>query len=68
MARPPKDPADVKSVDVRIPMTKEQKEAVLSAAAVADADVAAWARPILLREAQAQLSKKSGVKGIRGRH
>jgi hypothetical protein len=57
MARPPKDPADRKSMDVRIPMTEEQKRLVLAAAANADADVATWARPILLAAAQQRTAK-----------
>jgi hypothetical protein len=63
MARPHKDPSDRKSVDVRIPLTEEQKKLVTEAADSEQADVAAWARPILLHAAQNKLagrSKKSG--------
>ena len=66
MARPPKDPADKKSVDVRIPMTEEQKRIVLEAAAVDDIDVATWLRPIILSAAQDRISQNSRKK-MRGR-
>lgn len=58
MARPPKDPSERKSVDLRIPLTEEQKKTVAEAAAAEGEDVAAWARPILLEFAQRRLSKK----------
>ena len=51
MARPRKDPSQRKSVDIRVPMTEEQKRLVVQAAASAHSDVATWARPILLRAA-----------------
>ena len=57
MARPPKDPSERKTVDVRIPMTEEQKRIVLEAAASSDSDVATWARPILLGAAQQRMAK-----------
>jgi uncharacterized protein (DUF1778 family) len=52
MARPAKDKADRKSVHLRIPVTEEQRKLIMRAAQVSDLDMAAWARPILLREAQ----------------
>jgi uncharacterized protein (DUF1778 family) len=58
MARPKKNPENKKSVDVRIPMTEEQKQLVADAAAADQADVAAWARPILLRAAQDHTKKR----------
>jgi hypothetical protein len=61
MPRPPKDPSDRKTVDVRIPLTEDQKKAVSEAAAAADADVATWARPILLFAAEQ--SKRRPVRG-----
>jgi hypothetical protein len=52
MARPPKDKSARKSVDLRIPVTEEQKDIVVRAARAAGLDMAAWARALLLREAQ----------------
>ena len=57
MARPPKDPSERKTVDVRIPMTENQKRIVLEAAASDQADVATWVRPIILGAAQEKLAK-----------
>jgi hypothetical protein len=57
MARPEKDEADKKSVDLRIPVTAEQKEQIMQAVGLDGLDMAAWARPILLREAQKRLRK-----------
>jgi uncharacterized protein (DUF1778 family) len=53
MARPPKQENQRKNVDLRIPVTSEQKDAITEAARILGVDMAAWARPILLREAQA---------------
>lgn len=53
MARPPKDEKERKSVDLRIPLTSNQKDMVAEATRILGVDMAAWARPILLREAQA---------------
>jgi uncharacterized protein (DUF1778 family) len=52
MARPPKKPSDVKSVDIRIPLTEEQKQLIVTAAASENADVASWVRPIVIDAAQ----------------
>lgn len=41
-----------KSVDLRIPVTSEQKDLVMDAARSVGLDMAAWARAILLKEAQ----------------
>lgn len=57
MARPPKDPSERKSVDLRIPLTQDQKELVAKAAKADQADVAAWVRPIVLRAAEKRLEK-----------
>jgi uncharacterized protein (DUF1778 family) len=57
MARPPKDPSDRKSVDLRIPLTEEQKKLIADAASADEADVAAWVRPIVLRAAERRLGK-----------
>ena len=58
MARPPKDPSDRKSADLRIPVTEEQKDLIAKAAAAMQSDVATWIRPILLEAARMQLSKR----------
>jgi uncharacterized protein (DUF1778 family) len=55
MARPPKDVADRKDVDLRIPVTAEQKRLVSQAATLEGLDMAAWARQILVREAQRKI-------------
>jgi predicted glycosyltransferase len=57
MARPPKNIADRKDVDLRIPVTAEQKEQVLSAARMEGLEMAAWARPILIKAAQNRLKR-----------
>lgn len=59
MARPPKDPSERKTSEVRIPVTEEQKKAIADAAAAEGADVATWVRPIVLRAAEERLSKRS---------
>lgn len=59
MARPPKALSDRKSVDVRIPLTEDQKKVIVNAAAAEGADVATWARPLLLGIAEEQLGKRS---------
>ncbi|MGD0389279.1 MAG: hypothetical protein ABSC42_10020 [Tepidisphaeraceae bacterium] len=58
MARPPKDPSERKNVDLRIPLTEDQKKLVSEAASADDADVAAWVRPIVLRAASKRLAKQ----------
>jgi uncharacterized protein (DUF1778 family) len=63
MARPPKDPSDRKSVDLRIPLTEDQKKLISEAASADQADVAAWVRPIVLMAAQRRLSKSPKKKG-----
>jgi len=59
MARPPKDPSERKSVDLRIPLTEDQKKLVAKAASADQADVAAWVRPIVLLAAQKRLAKQA---------
>jgi hypothetical protein len=51
MARPPKDKADRKDAELRIPVTQAQKAAIVQAARDAEEDMAVWARRILLRAA-----------------
>ena len=43
-------------VDLRIPMTNDQKALVVKAAEAEQLDVAAWVRPILLNAAKARLN------------
>jgi uncharacterized protein (DUF1778 family) len=62
MARPKKDPSLLMDVDLRIPVTTEQKQMIYDAASADQSDVAAWIRPILLKAAQARLGKKRGAK------
>lgn len=47
--RPKKKKSDRKDVDLRIPVTPEQKRAIY--AALGGKEFAAWAREVLLREA-----------------
>jgi hypothetical protein len=58
MARPKKDPSLRKDVDLRIPVTEEQKKTIAEAAASDQSDVAAWIRPIILRAAERRLLKE----------
>jgi hypothetical protein len=60
--RPAKPLALRKDVDLRIPVTPEQKARVVAAAMSAGGDMAAWARPILLQAAEDQL-RKDGERG-----
>lgn len=60
MARPPKIESEKKNTDLRIPVTKEQKELIHRAIALDGQDMAAWARPILLREAKERLRRGAG--------
>src|SRR5258707_950976 len=50
--RPPKNKAERKDVDLRIPVTAEQKELVVQAARIEGADMAAWVRPIVILAAE----------------
>jgi hypothetical protein len=58
MARPFKKPEDRKNVDLRIPVTAEQKRLIMDAVALDDVDMAAWARTILLTAARRRLDKE----------
>ena len=50
--RPPKKQSDRKDVDLRIPVTADQKALIMRAARAEGADMAAWVRPILLLAAE----------------
>jgi uncharacterized protein (DUF1778 family) len=52
MPRPHKEQSERKDFDLRIPLTADQKELIIKAARLAGADMAAWARPIILNAAQ----------------
>lgn len=60
MARPQKDKSERKDVDLRVPVTLEQKELIVRAARLDGMDMAAWVRPILVREAQRRVKKPGG--------
>ena len=49
--------------DLRIPLTSEQKALIDQATADMPEGKAAWARAILLREAQDQIARGAGAKG-----
>jgi hypothetical protein len=60
--RPPKDKALLLSESMRITLTVDQKELIERAARSEGLDMAAWARPILLRAARAGLRDTIGHK------
>jgi hypothetical protein len=55
--RPPKAKTDRKDVDLRIPVTAEQKARIMEAVSLDGGDMASWARPILLRAAESRCQK-----------
>jgi hypothetical protein len=54
MGRPPKNPRLRMNIDLRIPVTAEQKQRIMEAVADEPDGFAAWAREVLLRAAQAK--------------
>jgi hypothetical protein len=58
MARPPKKAKDRKDVDLRIPVTREQKQRIVEAAELDQLDMAEWARSLLIKAANQRLSKR----------
>ncbi len=58
MARPKKDPRLRMAVDLRIPLTSDQKQTIADATTDEPAGLAAWAREILLAAAQERIKKK----------
>lgn len=60
MPRPPKAESDRKNLDLRIPVTADQKELIAKAARLQGEDMAAWARPILLEAARAIVEGSDG--------
>ena len=65
MARPPKDPALRMDVDLRIPVTADQKALVVKAASLEQSEVAGWIRQIILKAAAARIEQQSDRKGKR---
>ncbi|MDE2098101.1 MAG: hypothetical protein KGL39_12680 [Patescibacteria group bacterium] len=57
--RPPKRDAERKDVDLRIPVTAEQKALIAEAVRLESVDMASWARPVLLQAAQDVLDRHS---------
>lgn len=58
MARPKKDPKLRMDVDLRIPVNADQKSLIVQAAEIAQSDMAAWARQILLIAAKKEIGKQ----------
>ena len=63
MARPKKDKRLLMDVDLRIPVTAEQKRQVVKAAKLDGYDLASWVRPIIIRAAQERLGHGSKANG-----
>jgi hypothetical protein len=61
MARPLKNPRLRMDIDLRIPVTADQKRRIMDAVADEPGGFAAWAREVLLRAAQAK-TRVAGVK------
>jgi hypothetical protein len=62
MARPHKAAHLRKDVDLRIPLTAEQKRLIQEAARLDEADMAAWVRPLLIQAAQERVARKKAEK------
>jgi hypothetical protein len=56
MGRPLKEARLRMSVDLRIPVTAEQKRMIAEAAAIAQSDMAAWVRPLLVQAAEKRIA------------
>lgn len=57
--RPRKEAGERKDVDLRIPVTGEQKDRIMEAVSLDGMDMASWARPILLKAAEDRLHRKA---------
>ena len=55
--RPAKSPSERKTLDLRIPVTAEQKQLIADATREEPDGMAAWARSVLLREARKMAAK-----------
>jgi uncharacterized protein (DUF1778 family) len=62
MARPAKDPRFLMNIPLRIMLTQDQRELIEKAAEATGGDMAAWARPILIRAAEAEIVQKHRAK------
>jgi hypothetical protein len=62
MPRPRKDKSELKDVDLRIPVTAEQKALIGEAVRLEGTDMAAWARPILLEAARERVERAGTAK------
>ena len=49
-------------VDLRIPLTAEQKQLVAEAANLDQSDVATWVRPIIVQAARERVAKKAAAR------
>jgi hypothetical protein len=59
MARPKKNDRDRKDIDLRIPVTQDQKRLIVEAANLDGLDMAGWARQLLLRAAKLRHEKEA---------
>jgi uncharacterized protein (DUF1778 family) len=59
MARPRKPDSERKAIILRIPVTEEQQSLIVEAAARNGADMATWARPVLLQAARRAVAKRN---------
>lgn len=57
MARPAKEPHLRMNIDLRIPVTAEQKQTIMDAIADEPEGFAAWARDVLLRAAEKRAAR-----------
>jgi uncharacterized protein (DUF1778 family) len=55
--RPPKAEGQVKSKDLRIPISEEQKAIIAEAMALSGQEMAGWARPLLIAAAKTIISE-----------
>jgi uncharacterized protein (DUF1778 family) len=58
--RPPKQPEERKTANMKIPLTDEEKNLIQSAADADEAKPVTWARNILLRAAKRGMNKSGG--------
>ena len=61
MARPPKEPHLRMNTDLRIPVTAEQKQAIMQAVANEPGGFAGWARTVLLLAAQQKITERKAA-------
>jgi hypothetical protein len=64
MGRPKKDPKLKMGVDLRIPVTPEQKQFIADAMADEPAGFAAWARDLLLRAARDRIDARTPTNAL----